>query len=131
MPWRGLGDIYVRKLEFALAEDAFATALRLYDEAHKNPSLGVALVMLGLGRLELAKGELAGALGHFEGAAQVLDREHLNEPFEFAVAHELIGDAFSASGDTERAGAEFAISLSYFNRVGASAVADRIKVKMG
>ena len=66
----------------------------------------------------------------FGAAAQMLDREHLNEPYEFAVAHELIGDAYAASGDKERASAEFGISISYFSKVGAIAVADRIKSKI-
>lgn len=128
--WRGLGDIHVRRTEFVLAQEAFDTALRLYDEARKNPSLGVALVGLGRGRLEFAQGHGELALKHFEAAAQLLDREHLNEPYEFAVAHELIGDTLASAGQPGRALAEFRISFNYFNKVGATAVAERIKAKM-
>lgn len=128
--WRGLGDIYVRRNEFDLAQESFDTSLRLYDEARKNPSLGVALVGLGRGRLEFARRRSDLALAHFNATAQLLDREHLNEPYEFAVAHELIGDALAAQGQSGRAHAEYRISVNYFNKVGATVVADRIKAKL-
>lgn len=128
--WRGLGDINVRKGKLAEADEAFDTAIRLYDEALKNPSLGVALVTLGRGRLAQARSDLDEALRLYRAAAEQLDRQHLNEPYELAVAHELIGDALAAAGDAGKARAELGISLSYFARVGAVAIADRVKAKM-
>ncbi|MEI9927818.1 MAG: AAA family ATPase [Sphingomonas sp.] len=128
--WRGLGDIQVRRGDFIMAQEAFDTALRLYDEARKNPSLGVALVGLGRARLALAQQELDVAILHLDATAQLLDREHLDEPYEFAVAHELIGETLAATGQNGRARAEFSIAFKYFNKVGATAVADRIRAKM-
>jgi len=60
----------------------------------------------------------------------LLDREHLNEPYEFAVAHELIGMTLAALGQRGRAHAEFRIAIKYFDKVGATAVADRIRAQM-
>lgn len=128
--WRGIGDIHVHKSEFDEADAAFETAMRLYDDARKNPSLGVALVMLGRGRLAQATGRFDDALRQFREVAQLLDREHLNEPYELAVAHELIGAALAATGDAGKANAELGIASSYFAKVGATAVADRINSKL-
>ena len=128
--WRGLGDIHVQRGELLEAEEAFETAIRLYDEARKNPSLGVALVTLGRGRLAQARDDLEKALQLYRAAAEQLDRQHLNEPYELAVAHELIGAALAAAGDIGKARAELGISLSYFTRVGASTISDRIRAKM-
>jgi len=128
--WRGLGDILIRDGKLDEADTAFNTAMRLYDEAHKNPSLGVALVMLGRGRLMQARGDLEGALQLYRKAAGDLDRQHLNEPYELAVAHELIGDTLAAAGDARKARAEYGISMSYFARVGATQLSERIRAKL-
>jgi tetratricopeptide (TPR) repeat protein/transcriptional regulator with XRE-family HTH domain len=125
--WRGLGDLSVRNGNLKAADDAFDTAMNLYDEARKNPSLGVALVALGRARLALARNDPELAMTHLVATSQLLDREHLDEPYEFAVAHELIGEAFVATGQTLRAQAEFSIAVKYFDKVGATAVAERVK----
>ena len=52
---RGLGDVYVKMGRFAEAEIAFDASMRLYDDAQKNPSLGVGLLYLGRSRLALAQ----------------------------------------------------------------------------
>jgi tetratricopeptide (TPR) repeat protein len=129
--WRGLGDINVLNGDFIAAEEAFDTAIRLYDEARKNPSLGVALVALGRGRLEQARGKLDGALEIYRNVAEQLDRQHLNEPYELAIAHELIGDVLVMLDKRRKANAEFSISYSYFERVGATGIAERVSAKMG
>lgn len=130
--WRGLGDIHVRKNELGeeQASAAFETAMQLYDNADKNPSLGVALVTLGRGRLAQAQGEVQEALQLYRAAAEQLDRQHLNEPYELAVAHELIGDALTATSECDKARAEYSIASNYFARVGADRVADRVRAKM-
>ncbi len=127
---RGLGDLAVRMGSLDEAEANFSEAMRLYDDALKNPSLGVALVMLGRGRLAQARRDVETALALFHDASVQLDREHLNEPYEFAVAHELMGDAHGEVGDIRKARAEYSIASSYFTRVGAVRIATRVTDKM-
>lgn len=128
--WRGLGDIRVARAELTEAEGNFATAERLYEQARKVPSLGVCLVQLGRSRLLRAAGKTLDALSVCADAAKQLDRAKLNEPYEFAIANEMTGDLQSDLGDADKARAAFRIAISYFGRVGALSVADRIAEKL-
>jgi tetratricopeptide (TPR) repeat protein len=123
---RGLGDVYTTQERFEAAESEYVRAIELYDEARKNPSLGVCLVMLGRGRLALAREEPQLALQQFEAAARLLDKAALNEPFEHAVARELAGEAHRRTGHRPQALGQFEIAAAQFARMDAQAAAERI-----
>lgn len=128
--WRGIADVYVKQGRVGEAPSCFARAMELYTDARKVPSLGVSLVMLGRARLLEAEGQMFEALDAYRAEAIQLDREHLNEPYEYAVARSLIGGALSTLSERRKANAEFAISASYFERVGASKIAERMRSRM-
>ncbi|HEY0080084.1 MAG TPA: metallophosphoesterase [Pyrinomonadaceae bacterium] len=123
---RGLGDVYVRLQNFDGAENEFSQAEKLYDKAGKNPSLGVGLVLLGRGRLALARGDLSNALGFFKQAADLFSPQNLNEPFEQAQAHELIGDALRRSLDIEGALGYYQLALNRYERTDCERAASRV-----
>ena len=126
---RGLGDVYIKLNRFREASGEFNTAMRLYDEAQKNPSLGVGLVFLGRGRLYFAQEQLEPAIDEFRKGVALFDRSHLNEPYELGVAHELLGDAYVAANKNDLASANYQIAVTTFARMGASRVVDRLKKK--
>jgi len=113
---RGLGDVYVRLRQFDKSQNEFNQAEKLYDEARKNPSLGVGLVHLGRGRLALANGDQSAALNYFKQAVELFSPQNLNEPFEQAQAHELIGDALRRSVNIEGALGYYQLALNQYER---------------
>lgn len=113
---RGLGDVYARLRQFDEAHNEFNLAEKLYDEARKNPSLGVGLVHLGRGRLALAKGDQPEALNYFRQAVELFSPQNLNEPFEQAQAHELIGDALRRAVNVEGALGYYQLALNQYER---------------
>jgi tetratricopeptide (TPR) repeat protein len=127
---RGLGDVYVKMGKLADADAAFDTSMRLYDHAQKNPSLGVGLVYLGRGRLSLAREEHESAARWCRQAAELFDPQHQNEPYELAVAHELLADIHLAVNQTEGARASYEIARAYFGRAGARKIASRLTDKL-
>lgn len=124
---RGLGDVFVRLNQLSEAEAEFDTAIRLYDEAQKNPSLGVGLVGLGRGKILAARGDFAQAIAEYRKAADLFDRTKLNEPYEFAVAHELTGDAHARVGNRDQAKANYQIAVSKLAAMKAERVVARIQ----
>jgi tetratricopeptide (TPR) repeat protein len=123
---RGLGDVHTAQERWDVAKTEYARALELYDEARKNPSLGVALVILGRGRLALAREEPKSALQEFEAAVQLLDKTVLNEPYEYAVARELAGEAHLRMGRWPQALGQWEIAVAQFARMEAVSAADRV-----
>ncbi|MBV8686812.1 MAG: helix-turn-helix domain-containing protein [Alphaproteobacteria bacterium] len=128
--WRGLGDIDVREGNFDAAYAAFEKSMKFYEAARKVPSLGIVLVTLGRGRLELAKGNLEGAEEFFRSAVLTLGPDGLDEPYELAVAHELLGDTLLVAEQRDKAKAEYRLALNLFDRTGASRVVDRLAEKL-
>lgn len=127
---RGLGDVYTRLGRLEDATNEFDAAIRLYDEAQKNPSLGVGLVLLGRGRISLARNDTSVAIAEFRHAADLFDRTQLNEPYEFAVAHELLGDAHIMFGNVDAAGANYQIAIATFVAMNADRVVERLRAKI-
>jgi tetratricopeptide (TPR) repeat protein/3',5'-cyclic AMP phosphodiesterase CpdA len=125
---RGLGDVYVLLKQLSEAQSEFNQAEKLYDKARKNPSLGVGLVQLGRGRLALARGDQPGALGFFRHAADLFSPQNLNEPFEQAQAHELIGDALRRSVDVEGALGYYQLALKQYERTECVKAAARVSL---
>jgi tetratricopeptide (TPR) repeat protein/predicted MPP superfamily phosphohydrolase len=126
---RGLGDVYVRLKQYDEANNEFNFAEKLYDEARKNPSLGIGLVQLGRGRSALACGNQSTALTHFKRAADLFSPQNLNEPFEQAQAHELIGDALRFSMVEESLG-YYQLALNQYERTGCKKPADRVRKRV-
>ena len=124
---RGLGDVFVALRDFSRAEEQFAAAMRLYDEANKNPSLGVGLVSLGRGRSALEQGEIDGALSHFREAAALFDRQRLDEPFELGQAYEQMACAFLRTSAIEDALGNFELALSQYELTGCERPAARVR----
>lgn len=127
---RGLGDVYVKMQRFSEAAHQFDWALRLYDEAQKNPSLGVGLVILGQGRLQMANGDLSSAETQFRAAANLFDRQQLNESYERAIAMELLGDCHRERGQNQQASATYQIALSLFEKMEADRPVIRVRRKI-
>jgi tetratricopeptide (TPR) repeat protein len=127
---RGLGDVYVQLGRLDEAESQFDLAMRLYDEARKNPSLGVGLVELGRGKLALARKDITKAVGHFREAVRLFDRKVVNEPFELARAHEHVGDVQRRALQVEEALGNYELALSHYQRVGTEIAADRVRKKI-
>lgn len=127
---RGLGDVYLQMGFLDAAATEFDAAMVLYDEAHKNPSLGVGLVALGRGKLLAAKSHFNDAILEFRNTAALFDRNSLNEPYEFGVAHELLGDAHSSLGHRELALANYQIALTTFIRMEATKASSRLNNKI-
>lgn len=128
--WRGLGDIAAREGNFGAAATAFEKAMKHYEAARKVPSLGVILVTLGRGRLELAKADFERAEDLFRSAVSTLGPDGLDEPYELAVAHELLGDTLLLVERRDKAKAEYRLALNLFDRTGASRVVDRLAEKL-
>lgn len=128
--YRGLGDVFVKLGRHSEAEVAFDTAMRLYDDALKNPSLGVGLVYLGRARLALAMTRHGEALQWCRRAAELFDPRNQNEPYELGVAHELLGDVHFGTMQREAARATYEIARAYFVRVGAERIARRVTDKI-
>lgn len=127
--FRGLGDVLVRQGEFEEAAQSFLTALEYYNDARKNPSLGVGLVYLGQARLSLEKQELSDALVVAREAAELFDRQKLNEPYELAAAHEIIGDIHVCLERMDQARASYELAILQFRRVGATRIAAAVEAK--
>jgi tetratricopeptide (TPR) repeat protein len=122
---RGLGDVYVAMKRFPDAENEFDYAMKLYDEARKNPSLGVGLVELGRGRLRLGQGNVIDALDHFRSAISLF--KNLSQPFEEAKAYELSGDALSKGLMLEDALGNYQLALKLYRHTGCDAPALRVQ----
>ena len=129
--YRGLGDLFVKMGRFPEADSAFDSALKMYDDAQKNPCLGVGLVYLGRAHLALAQADCNGAVQWCRRAADLFDPQNQNEPYELAVTHELLGDIHHSTGQLDEACANYEIARAYFRRVGAEKVAKRIDRKVG
>jgi tetratricopeptide (TPR) repeat protein len=78
---------------------------------------------LSEGRVLLHTGEHARAVGVLETAARQWD--HVNAPYEAALARLLLADALQAGGMDARAAAERSAALSTFERIGARPCAAR------
>ena len=115
---RGLGEVCVELGSLSEAEQHFSAAMTLYDEARKNPSLGVGLVELGRGRLAVASDDLVTALEHFRCAADMFQQRRLNEPFELGQAYELIGKVLRRSYQVEDAIGNFELALRQYEQCG-------------
>jgi tetratricopeptide (TPR) repeat protein len=123
---RGLADAYVAEGRFEEANGEFTKSLELYELANQNQSLGVCLVMLGRGRLAAAQGDDDRALRIYQAAADMLDTSRLNEPYEYAVAHELQGDVYRKMARAEHAAGAYEIALAYYRRMQAAGPANRV-----
>lgn len=104
--------------------------MRLYDEARKNPSLGVGLVELGRGKLALARRDITKAIGYFREAIRLFDRKIVNEPYELARAHECVGDVQRHALQVEEALGNYELALSQFQRVGTDIAVERMRKKI-
>jgi tetratricopeptide (TPR) repeat protein len=125
--YRGLGDVSVREGELDAAGDFFESALVYYSDARKNRSLGVGLVFLGQARLALARADCGSALEIARNAAELFDRQQLNEPYELASAYELIGDIHNQAGRKDQARASYELAIQRYRRVGASGIASIVE----
>lgn len=123
---RGLGDVYVKTNRLDQAGREFNHAIKLYEEARKNPSLGVGLVELGLGRLCLALTDVGSAARHLSKAIKLFNPQNLNEPFEQAQAYELMADTLRRSGDVHGALGNYQLALQLYQRTGCSKAASRV-----
>lgn len=127
--YRGLGDVLVKEGDLSGAESSFSAALEYYSDARKNPSLGVGLVILGQARLDIARGEFSEALCKARKAAELFDRQNLNEPYELASAHELVGDIHVGSAHHDQARASYELAILQYRRVGAEKIAGFVEQK--
>lgn len=127
---RGLGDVFVRQNLLAEAETEFDLAIKLYDEAGKNPSLGSGLVELGRARLALARGDKARALERLREAAHLFDRDHQNEPYELAQTYELIGNLHREVGRVDDAVGNYQLALNLYASSEVEAATERVKARI-
>lgn len=127
---RGLGDVYTSQRRFDEAEREYARSIELYDLANKNPSLGVALVLLGRGKLASARGDQEAALAAFNEAAEMLDKPGRHEPFDYAVARELQGDVYLQTGRVALAKGQYELALAYFTRIDALGGRERVAKRL-
>jgi tetratricopeptide (TPR) repeat protein/predicted MPP superfamily phosphohydrolase len=121
---RGLGDIYVATGRLELAEREFNLAMRLYAEARKNPSLGVALVEIGRGNLAAASEEHESAIQHF-GNAVAFCESH-NERFDLARACELSGAVLERIGRLSEAAGNYRRALQLYQLCDCTRPAERM-----
>lgn len=128
---RGLADVSVKLGLFPEAEAALDASLKLYDEAQKNPSLGVGLVYLGRARLALAQSDHGAAIQWCRRATELFDPQNQNEPYELGIAHELVGDVHRDMAEVEEARASYEIARVHLIKVGANRIAERVIAKIG
>lgn len=124
---RGLGDTYTQLGQFPEAATEFNHATRLYIEARKERSLGVGLVMIGKARLYLAQGNLEKAQAELSEVIVLLDNRHLNEPYEQALAYEVMGQTLMADQKGGSALGNFQLALLQYKRLGCKRPAKRIE----
>jgi tetratricopeptide (TPR) repeat protein len=128
---RGLGDVYVKMKKFEDAENEFDHALRLYEEARKNPSLGVGLVFLGQGRLiKNQHADFKRALEYFHKAQYLFSRNILNEPYEEAQALELIGDTLYFLQEKDKALGHLQLAKKLYEQCDVSKSIERINKRI-
>ena len=76
--------------------------------------------------MEHRSGRSSHAVQAVKNVVQLLDREHLNEPYEFGVAYELLGEILASNKQSAEAIGAYRIAIEPFRRCEATNRVNRI-----